>query len=254
MSFNRDREVPKWLAEIVLPNPDSLDNLEFPLNHVLERSLYYPASGFDGRPVQFLAGFVHSFIYVDYGLEEKQLDCELIAKGFLGYRIAGRKRLIEADLVPSGWTPTIHERFTGEITRMSEEYRRRPFAVWFVFERLPEFDKGHGPSRFSFVYICGDGVAAYEALFLTRGIAPLVLAIIQPGHGFGGNYTDFTNPDGLLAEMVLRTNGRDIPEYLVCGGKGMDYNRAFWPSDYPTLVEYFQRDNGNGLWQHRSHN
>jgi hypothetical protein len=240
-----------WLAELVLPNPDSLKIPEFPLNHVLERSLYYPASGFDGRPVQFLAGFVHSFIYVDYGLEQKQLDRELIANGFLGYRIAGRKKLSEADLVPYNWTPTIHERFIGESTRVSEGCRRRPFAVWFVFERLPEFDNSHGPSRFSFVYICDDGVAVYEALYLTRGIAPMVLAIIQPGYGFGGNYTDFTNPEGLLAEAVLRTNGRVIPEYLVCGGMGKDYNRAFWPSDYPTLVEYFQHENGNGIWQRR---
>lgn len=46
--------ISKWLWEI---QPDS----PFSVHDVLADSLYYPAAGTDGKPVQFLAGFVHSF-------------------------------------------------------------------------------------------------------------------------------------------------------------------------------------------------
>jgi hypothetical protein len=99
------------------------------------------------------------------------------------------------------------------------------------------------------VYVGGDGVATYQALYLQQKVAPLVLAIIQPGHGFGLNYTNFEDPQGFLADTALRMNGDRIPEYLVCGGAGRDYHEAFWPADYPELVEYFQFRCGNGIWR-----
>ncbi len=91
------RPVPEWLARL---SPAALETADFPLKEALEHSLYYPAAGFDGRPVQFLGGFIHSFVYVDYGEEESAVNAEMQQPGFLGYHLAGRKRLNERDLAP----------------------------------------------------------------------------------------------------------------------------------------------------------
>ncbi len=41
----------------------------FLLTEILEESLYYPASGFQGAPIEYLAGNFLSFVYADYGQE-----------------------------------------------------------------------------------------------------------------------------------------------------------------------------------------
>ena len=48
-------------------NSDSILRSRFPLGELLRNSLFYPSSAFDGDPVKHLAGYIHSFIYVDYG-------------------------------------------------------------------------------------------------------------------------------------------------------------------------------------------
>ncbi len=249
---DQHRPMPEWLARL---QPAQLEASVFPLGEALRHSLYYPAAGFDGRPVQFLGGFIHSFVYVDYGMEERAVDAEMRAPGFLGYDLVGRKRLSERDLAPSGWRPQVPPQFRDQMSRFTDKqengFIRKPFATWYIFARNHDRGEDHGPQRFSLVYICADGVATYQALYWQGQTAPEVLAIIQPGTGFGGNYTDFRDPDGFFAWTVLRGNGANIPEYLVCGGLLLDYAQAFWPNDYPEHVEWFQYQNGNGVWRRR---
>ena len=247
------RAVPEWLARL---EPAELKDYNFPLDEALAHSLYYPAAEFDGRPVQFLGGFIHSFVYVDYGVIEERVDAEIQAPGFLGYHLVGRKPLIERDLAPNGWSPTVPPQFRDEINKFNRlndmwanRLVRNPFATWYIFDRNDDMGDDHGPQRFSLVYICADGVATYQALYWSRQTAPEVLAIIQPGTGFGGNYTDFRDPRGFFAWTVLRGNGDRIPEYLVCGGRLWDYQRAFWPDDYPQHIEWFLHGHRNGVWR-----
>ncbi|MGC8478264.1 MAG: hypothetical protein ACP5NP_18080, partial [Acetobacteraceae bacterium] len=177
-------------------------------------------------------------------------------RGFSGYHVAGRKRLTERDLAPAGWRPQIPERFLNEIDRFSHIRNRgfvkQPFATWYVFDRDADKDASHGPARFSLTYLCADGIAAYQALYWPAQTAPEVLTIIQPGSGFGGNYTEFRDPDGFLAWTVLHGNGEQVPEYLVCGMIGpRDQRESFWPDAFPEHVEWFQHVNGNGVWRRR---
>ncbi|RAV74411.1 hypothetical protein DBT54_10310, partial [Aerococcus loyolae] len=156
---------------------------------------------------------------------------------------AGQKSLTERDLAPLGWHPTVPEHFNEQL--------RPPFGGWYVFERRNNFDETHGPSRFSLIYFWAEGVDAYQHLYIKNGCAPLVLAVIQPGPGTGGPRTDFKNPDGYLAEAVLQADVNTMPQYLLCGGNGMDYRESFWPQQYPIPVEYFGLAGGNGIWQRR---
>lgn len=241
------QSVPQWLASLDLVGPDPLIHISFPLKEVLDRSLYYPACEFDGGPVQLLGGFVHSFVYVDYGVGQGALQAAVQAAGFKGYRLAGRKTLGQSDLAPRGWYPTIPHQFRSDadrFQRVSDDWVRPPFAEWMVFERNPEFDDAHGPARFSLLYIGADGVAAYQALYVGNNCAPRVLAIIQPGTGFGGNYTEFRDADGFLAHVVLQMN-KSLPCYMMCGMNRARPTTAFWPDVYPKSVENWYN---LGIW------
>jgi hypothetical protein len=251
LRHDQRRPVPEWLTRL---NPKELGATAFPLDEALQHSLYYPAAGFDGRPVQFLGGFIHSFIYVDYGMEEQAVDAQAEAAGFLGYQLAGSKHLTERELTPNGWRAQVPPQFRDQIHRFEERraggFVESPFATWYIFDRDDDRDEGHGPQRFSLVYICADGVATYQALYWQNQTAPEVIAIIQPDTGFGGNYTDFRDPGGFFAWTVLQGNCHYFPEYLVCGEIGpLGRTRAFWPEAYPDHVEWFQHENGNGVWR-----
>jgi hypothetical protein len=243
---------PKWLIDLPLASVEALADVPCPIPELLEHSLFYPASGCDGRPVHRFAGLVYSFVYVDYGITRTELLTEVAEHGFTGYRLAGSKSLPEHELAPCAWRVEIPPRFTGD-AEWFEDVRvdiGEAFAEWMVFERTPDRDSSHGPERFSLLHICADGVAAYREPYRARGIAPLMLSVIQSGHGFGGNYTDFADSRGLLATMVLSSEAKAVPEFLVCGGSDFDARRAYWPARYPHLVKRFHGEFGLGVWRH----
>ncbi|MGN1215563.1 MAG: hypothetical protein ACI4TJ_04870, partial [Candidatus Cryptobacteroides sp.] len=83
-------------------------------------------------------------------------------------------------------------------------------------------DEDRGPKRFSLMYICGDGAATYAALYSEKKIAPTVLAIIHPGTGWGGNYTDFFNPEKILRKII--DSGKKRPLLFYGGGYTIEYD------------------------------
>lgn len=188
-------QMPLWLSRLTA---ESIESGPFPLREILRSSLYYPASGFDGDPVKYLAGDIHSFVYVDYGDGEEAFERELQTEGFKGYRLLGKRAVSEKSLTPRNWDRNVlppEYRIPGAFP----EADGAPFCTWIVLERLPGFDDNHGPARFSLVYWCHEGISAYLKLYFFRGIAPRAVAIIQSDYGFGGNWTAFADPNEILA-------------------------------------------------------
>ena len=221
------RPAPPWLVQLTSLNGP------FPLKQVLRESVYYPACGVDGTPVRLLGHHLHSYVYVDYGVGEEGLRRALVDAPFRGYSIVGERPVTKSELAParSGWdehAPWMDRRFIST-----------PFARWIVFERQAAVPTHHGPSRFSLLYIGGEGVASFQALYRAQQIAPAALCIIQPGTGFGGNWTDFRRPRGHLARLVVQTPHL-VPRLLVCGG---DDANAYWPR-YRTEVGSGRTDDG----------
>jgi len=148
--------MPAWLEQ----EPAELLATGLPLNEALQNSLFYLAARDDGNSVKFLGGFIHSFIYADYGMEKQELD-DLIKCGFAGYRDAGQRPVNEL----SCWEPKIddqyvEDRLTWNRYREDQDRVKPRFATWYIFERSRWENDAHGPKRFSLIYICGDGVAA----------------------------------------------------------------------------------------------
>lgn len=221
-------EMPDWLRTL---DTSKFKETPLPLRELLTNSLYYPASGLDGDPVMRLAGNVHSFIYVDQGAANRTTLMAELARPrcFRGYELLAAREVTKAELIPNGWTPTLPTPEDGTPDQYRSEMKP-PFALWAIMQRLPEFPTKHGPERFSLLYISGDGVATFQALYVENKVAPRYLSILQPGHGFGGNWTEFTDPARILARSVLN-NPAGIPEYLLYGGWGLKhhYSKACWP-------------------------
>ncbi len=204
-----------------------------PLSEILTNSVYYPACGDDGDPVKYLGKQFQSFVYVDYGVGRDAVVQKLTQ--FTGYELEVSRELQRSDLVPNGWNPPPFARM-HRIPDVVAQRIREPFAIWALYRRQPNYDDDHGPTGFSLLYIGGDGVATYHALFYTRQITSAVICLIQPGTGWGGNWTDFEAHDGPLAKLVLE-NPAGRPRLLLYGGWGDGdlYRTAPWP-EYATQI------------------
>lgn len=236
------KEIPEWL--INLENVNML-----PIQDVLNRSLFYPSSGRDGDPVRYLAGLVHSFVYVDYGFDRDDIWASIhdSRHGFKGYSLFGCRELSEKELTPQGWQPIFPDPRRDGNPEKYKDYIKQPFGIWAVFGRDPLHTEEHGPKRFSLLYIRADGAAAFQALYHGNKTKPEVVAIIQPGTGFGCNWTDFRDPNLIFGRSVIQ-NPYGKPRYLVYGGYGTGYQNTCWP-EYSNRVHYWKTNDGElGLW------
>jgi len=177
------------------------------------RVVYYPGSGFDGQPVAtFNEGlYAHVYLYVDYGVEQNYTKEQFIQSGFLGYRCIDIQDFEKKDLVQSPSKPFFNLSKT-QMENMKSSTRGKGFGFVGFFERLPSFDDKHGVKRFAVVYLGGDGIATYAALFASK-FYPNPHVLILQDHGFGGNYDSF-GKNGLMHNIAKEYNV--FPELILC--------------------------------------
>jgi hypothetical protein len=239
------KTIPDWLRNFEADREDVL-----PLRHMLEGSVYYPACGVDGRPVQYCASHSFSFVYADYGVSKERLSAALSGPGgFKGYSL-GSGRFIEAEQLAPSLFDGIEDAFScGDDPGRFIHHRVRPYAYWGIFERLPGFGHSGGPDLFSFLFVAADGVATYRNLYHGHNTRASLIAVIQPGEGFGFNWTNFYDPDRAFANVVL-CNPNGVPDYMIYGGigSGTRYRMPSWPQ-YGKLLRFWKTTDGHlGLW------
>lgn len=222
---------------------DKITNDNLPLTEILANSYYYPACAFDGQLVKHAPNDVVNFVYCDYAKDEVALLRNLQNHRFNGYSILGQRSIKQEELVPNGWQPQLPPNFSTTAYAEIRNNARTPFAKWLVFQRQAGFDDTHGPMKFSLLYVGGEGVATYQALYWTNQIVPKAVAIIQ-AHGFAGNWTDFIDTDGHLF-WVLHNNPSGVTNMIYYGGVGNGYRNEFrWPYyEFGYLINSYYQDN-----------
>jgi hypothetical protein len=174
----------------------------------------------------------------------------MAALHFSGYELVAHRFVSESELYPDVCDPLELHRVDGDPSRYREHIKER-FCVWSIFQLRGEHIVADRPTRFSLLFVCADGVDTFHRLYVAGARAPKVISIIQPGHGFGYNWTDFTNPDLVFARAV-QANPAGKPEMILYGGSGVDrqfYSSPCWPS-YGSLMRRFRKTGGGtvGVW------
>jgi len=212
--------IPQWLVRLADTGalPPSI-----PLDDVLHESCFYPSSGLDSSPVLLANGCVHSFVYVDYGTSREDFMRAVSFTGFSPYRPVLHRDVQIHEIVPDGWTAQLPRRFdnpgfNGHQRLIDAQQRCRPFGHWSIWERREKRGELIGPRLFSFLFLGGEALESYEGLYRCNGVTPKVMAMIQPGHACGDNWTNFYDPDAPLWQAV--SAGATLPDYLLVGGYG----------------------------------
>jgi hypothetical protein len=203
-----------------------IQNDPLPIRELLINSYYYPASGFDGQFVKHAPNTVQSFVYCDFAQGEQALMERY--ERFRGYTPVALRSVQKEELIPNGWQMQIPPGVNREQYMRYFEQLQPPFAKWIVYQRDENQGAHHGPERFSLLYIGGEGVATYQALYWTNRATPAGLGIIQPGTGWGFNWTDFASHNGALAWVTLQ-NPYGTPQFIYYGGYGDNYEDLNWP-------------------------
>ena len=207
--------------------PERISCDPVPMDDLLKDSLYYPASRTDGRPIRLCNTLwrsldINSFVYCDFDVSEDEFLRE--TRNVLGYHVLGHRGLRREEYIPVDW----HLEMVPPETR--QDHLTRPhywdsflgtkdgpahFAHWVVFERNANRGEEHGPERFSLLFICGEGLATFQQLYCSRGLAPRMLCFIQCW-GFAGNWTNFTGVDAPFHRTLCKYR-ECIPEWLCLG-------------------------------------
>lgn len=220
---------------------------KLPLADLLDNSFYYPSSHIDGGVVKYYSKHIQSFIYCDYSIGEESLLHEL--HNFSGYNIIGHRSVRKDELIPNGWNVQLPPKFDFKKYSANKNIIKTPFAHWAIYERDGNLDDNHGAKRFSLIYVGGEGVATYQAIYWSNLKSAKAIAIIQPGHGFGNNWTDFTDINGAF-NWVTMNNRHGSPEIIFYGGIGGDdnnYENLNWSGfiKTDTIKPYYSRKGTN---------
>ena len=180
------------------------------------RFVYYPGSGDDGEPVRIFnqSHSAHVFLYVDYGVSRERLETQLRDGYFTGYHSLGRIEFKAEDIAKVDFVPHVD---LSRISRWGKELQRRvtagvkPFCMMDILERDQDRNDSFGAERLAVIFLCGDGIASYDAMFGSK-VYHAPFAIILHDHGFGGNYDKFGR-GGLLEECAVNTDS--FPELLL---------------------------------------
>jgi hypothetical protein len=201
----RPEAIPAWLADYAPGTPLDFENI------IRSRLVYYPGAGEDGQPVRLFAGSgsAHCFLYVDYGMTREAVEAALANPGFSGYHIIGNADFAQTDLTPQGWQPVSNP---GQIRNTIPLPNIQPYCIIKIFERNEGLDETHGVRRFAVVFLCGDGIASYNAIWDPRYRRPAPFAIVLQDHGFGGNYDKFGR-GGLFENVAMHLDV--FPKFLL---------------------------------------
>lgn len=230
-------------------------NDSFDLKDLLIDSVFYPASGIDGKNIEYLSDKANSFVHVDYSTQRHIVE-EAMRTNFtrVGYRVVGLNHISKRELTPNGFNFRGFQLNDHERERLKMDFIRRnfnhenfePFALWAVYE-LDETltHKMEGKiNRFSLLHIGGEACATFEAIYTNNRINPFGVAIINPGEGYGDNWTLFTDPNFRLYKMLLNNsthNNQQMPKYILTNLGYTDV--CFWPNY--NQVDTYNNHEGN---------
>ena len=203
--------------------PDLIKKGPVPMDDLLKDSVYYPASRTDGRPIALCNTVwrrlgVNSFVYCDFDLSEKEFLAD--THTMHGYHVLAHRHLDPSEYIPEGWKLEMaQERGDGRRGGYWDTFLGHGgpehCACWVVFERDEDMSPIHGPERLSVLFVCGEGLATFQQLYCSRGIAPKMLCFIQCW-GFAGNWTNFSGCGAPFHRTLLKYR-ECTPEWLCFG-------------------------------------
>lgn len=239
----------------------------------LERSLYYPAAGWDTHVLLRFSHLTRRFIMADYACTEEAVFKALQrfpgrlddVRRIPAERITGPaaiQNLLAADangnldrlLLPKN--PEIGD-LTLEAAGMcrgrlnaARAFLRKAWIGGFKARRIV----GSVSRPLEILYLGGEAFAVYDRIFGDEGVAPRILFTVNSGIHEGGGWTELEEPAGIFENFVtapgrplspLRVRGRlncKRGDLVAPGAKWTHFLQAFQGWGFSTVVGMFSNE------------
>lgn len=185
---------------------------------VLDKSLFYPASGTDLEPLVRFSHVVSNYVYTDYSERINAADPEHMPDGLKLVEIGEIQDIPELD-VRRSW---LRKRTTSppaalteqDVEAFREQYRWEDYVRPTLQEIKFLRQVGNQERLLTLYFIRAEGMAAYSDLYLRNGIAPAILCTVRSGASMGGGWSDLGDPAKPFLRLVKKG---PLPELWVNG-------------------------------------
>ncbi len=196
------------------------------------RVLFYPASGFDWRPlIKFTTPEKYdcqTILYCDWHYEREHEFAAQLRNIPVALECESEAAITPDQITPASSAPPARFLHEDELARYRDRYRM--FAVKKGWGRrvVLRGELGDGRvRRLNLIYLGAEGVATYLQVFNEQRIAPYMLCTVGCGVGFGFNWTDFGVYADALGRAVEANHSK--PTYVI--------NEGGQPYDWPWMEE-----------------
>ncbi len=209
--FSKDKEeIPSWLK-----NHKKGDKIDFSAL-LASRIVYYPGSALEGAPIHVFnaAHAAHVYFYIDYGFPKEEIEKMMSERIPKGYHIYDEPSVTGRDILPYNSHYHLEEE---EWTHVRELYNvanvptQNSFGFLKIYERDESYGEEHGAQRFAVLFLGGDAIATFDAIFGNTNAN--LFACILGNYGFDGSYEGFCR--GSLFEKIAKRINR-LPKYIIC--------------------------------------
>jgi hypothetical protein len=229
MSKAGDSQPPKRTrSEIHIDPPYDVFPVDVPTLLKTTRVLFYPACGFDWRPLRHftLPGpfDCQTILYCDW---HRDLEGDFAARLKdipVAMEVEGETVITPEQITPASTAAPLDFLRADERERYRDRYRDYATKKGWGRHVVLRGEMGNGRiRRLNLIYLGAEGVATYLQVFNQQRIAPFILCTVGCGAGFGYNWTDFRVYDEALGRAVKENPTK--PMYVINEG-GEPYD---WP-------------------------
>lgn len=203
-------------------------NNQYDLKSILKNSVFYPASGLDGTPIEAFSSYTNSFVYVDYSFKKRNI-LNALKNDFkeIGYQLIGIKEINHEDLTPEELKDYKYDYNEHEIDRFSEKTLKKryndavknSYGFWAVYELQENASNSQKKNkRMSILHIYGEAIHFFIKSYGFYSINPLAIALIYPGEGYGDNWTIFRSTEYKLYKTLLSNKNihkQKMPQFIL---------------------------------------
>jgi len=201
------------------------------LKNIYINSFFYAAEIFEVRIMSYFARMSRSFVFCGSRMTEEILLTQMDTAP--DYKVIGYRRVELNEIFSAKWFPTFlegyNEPFFSKHHKNSEIIQ--PFAYYIVYDLKKQLPRVSVLDRFRILYICGECVSTYKALFYSNKYSPGYIARIY--NKYSSNYDRLKEEDEKLHNVIIN-NPYGKPDIVMIGGGDNARNN----NDIPVWEEY----------------
>jgi hypothetical protein len=185
------------------------------LNNFFFRSFFYAAERFEVRIMSIFVNITRSMVFCGSKMTEEMFLNQMDTSP--EYKVIGYRKVELDEIITTEWFPAFMEGFNSPMFKVDQLNKdiKQPFAYYVVYDLRKQLPEENTYNRFRILYICGEPVSTYKALYYSNKVYPEFVARIY--NKFHSKYDQLTD-EGEQLHSAVTNNPYGKPKAILIGG------------------------------------